>query len=166
MHTEITSKEKPELIVPYRTGREPEWPAQDWAYRSEPSRPKSPSSTSRSWTYGTVRTSPFSVTTHDLRQLHKIHIKFEASGIRNENQKRIRSYELFEENLARKSSNWKKMNGISEGNWNFTRWFFWCWCGSASSSSSRLYVCSSKKKLWAERFGAFYTLGFVAEGYI
>jgi hypothetical protein len=29
MHIEITSKEKPELIVPYRTGREPEWPAQD-----------------------------------------------------------------------------------------------------------------------------------------
>ena len=57
--------------VPYRTEREPEWRARDWAYRYSPSHPKSPSSTSRSSIYGTVQTSPFSVTAHDLNQLHK-----------------------------------------------------------------------------------------------
>ena len=128
--------------VPYRTEREPEWRAQDWAYRYSPSHPKSPSSTSRSSIYGTVQTSPFSVTAHDLNQLHT-HSSWKMKKnknwnwklkIENEKPKMSKRCEWFEGREKKLNEIWEVTDGFGFG--------FWCWAcdSSSSSSSSRLYV--------------------------
>ena len=102
--------------VPYRTEREPEWRARDWAYRYSPSHPKSPSSTSRSSIYGTVQTSPFSVTAHDLNQLHK-HTHTHTLIMKDE--KKNWNWKLKIENENRK---WvKDVNDLKEEIRNWTR---------------------------------------------